>query len=212
MMIVVDVILKLKELLDTDVALMDNEEYSNLVDELGTSNKSQIKFINYVLSHKNLSAEDEYKIFMLLDEIYVLAKYEENYDVNELKKFYKWVLKIMFKKEFYNYSLCYVFSSLLVKMSKDIKQVFQDIIENMDIYNPLSIQIGICSMYYHYDFFQYKGLTEIFFNKILMSIDNNENNQGIIKDFNRFVKKALEIDEYKEYEIKFKPYFIDTKQ
>jgi hypothetical protein len=204
--IIVDVILKLKILLDTNVALVDDEEYSELVDELGSSSRSQKEFINYVLSHKSLSVEDEYKIFMLLSEIYTLAEYEENYDVNELKVLYKWVLKVMFKKEFYNYSLCYVFSDLLVKMSNDIKQVFQDIVENIDVYNPISVQIAICSMYGHYDYFQYKELTEKFLNKILIAIERNENNHGIIKDFKHFIIKRIKIEKYDQLEEKLKKY------
>ena len=43
--IIVDVILKLKVLLSTDVALVDDEKYSELVDELGTSSRSQTEFI-----------------------------------------------------------------------------------------------------------------------------------------------------------------------
>jgi hypothetical protein len=205
-MMIVDVILKLKELLDTDVALVDDEEYSELVDELGSSSKGQREFINYVLSHKSLSVQDEYKIFMLLDEIYMLEKHEENYDVSELKILYKWVLKVMFKKEFYNYSLCYMFSDLLVKMSKNTKQVFQDIIENIDVYVPVSVQIAICSMYGYHDFFKYKRLISVFLDKILIAIEKNEDNQGIIKDFDQFVMKRIKIGEYKKLEEKLKKY------
>ncbi len=198
--IIVDVILKLKVLLSTDVALVDDEKYSELVDELGTSSRSQTEFINYVLSHEILSAEDEYKIFMLLSEIYTLAEYEKNYNVDKLKILYEWVLKVMFKKEFYNYSLCYVFSDLLIKMSKNIKQVFQDIIEKIDVYNSVSVQIAICSMYGYYNFFEYKELTEKFLNKILIAIEKNVDNQGIIDDFNYFVMERINIGEYKQLE------------
>lgn len=204
-----DIIMRLNRYFETDVALMDDEEYHELVDELGTSAKNQKKFVNYVLQNK-FKVEDEYKIFMILVETYGFET-EDNYNIIYLNELYNWVLKVMFKKEFYDYSMCYRFSDLLVKISKNIKLVFQDIIQNIDIYSPISVQIAICSMYGFYDFFQYKKLTEIFLNKILMSIDNNEDNQGIIKDFNRFVKRVLKRDEYKEYEIKFIPYFIDIK-
>ena len=206
-----DVILKLKVLLDTDVASINDEEYSELVDELGTSNKSQKEFIDYVLSHNSLSVEDEYKIFMLLGEIYVLAKYEKSYDVNDLKILYEWVLKVMFKKEFYEYSMCYRFSDLLVKISKDVEKVYKDIIENINIHSPISVQIAICSMYGYYKFYEYKELTENFLDKILMAIDNNENNQGIIKDFNKFYKHILKLKEYSQYREKFKQYLIEPQ-
>ncbi|WP_253351600.1 hypothetical protein [Sebaldella sp. S0638] len=207
-----DVLLKLKVLLDTDVALMDDEEYSKLVEEIGTSNKSQKEFIDYVLSYESLNVEDEYKIFMLLREIYMLAKYQENYNVNNLKILYKWVLKVMFKKEFYDYSMCYKFSDLLVKISNNIKQVFQDIIEKIDVYNSISVQIAICSMYGYYNFFEYKELTEKFLNKILIAIEKNGDNQGIIDDFNYFVMERINIGEYKQLENISKPENLNSNK
>lgn len=201
------IITKLEKLLNTNLVLMDDNEYSELVDDLSTSNANQKKFINYILSNDTLTVDDEYKIFMLLSEAYGLEKFEESYELN-LMELYEWVLKLMFKKEFYNYSICYHFSDLLVKMSKNIKQVYGDIINMIDIYCPISVQIAICSMYGFYPFTEYKELTRTFFYKILMSIEKNENNKGIIEDANKFLKKTLKQEEYKEYGEKINKYKI----
>ncbi|MCP1226543.1 hypothetical protein [Sebaldella sp. S0638] len=198
-----DIITKLKILLDTSIVSMDDEKYFDLVDSLGTSNENQEKFINYIL-HNDLSVENEYKVFMLLREVY---GFEDEYDI-ELGKLYNWVLKIMFKKEFYDYSMCYRFSDLLVKMTKNDQKVYKDIIENVNIFNPLTVQIAICSMYGYYDYFQYKELTEIFLDKIFTSIKKNKDNQDIIKDFNRFMRRRIKIEDYKQYEVDFKMYAI----
>ena len=198
-----DIITKLKILLDTSIVSMDDEKYFDLVDSLGTSNENQEKFINYIL-HNDLSVENEYKVFMLLREVY---GFEDEYDI-ELGKLYNWVLKIMFKKEFYDYSMCYRFSDLLVKMTKNVQKVYKDIIENVNIFNPITVQIAICSMYGYYDYFQYKELTEIFLDKIFTSIKKNKDNQDIIKDFNRFMRRRIKTEDYKQYEVDFKMYVI----
>ena len=141
---------------------------------------------------------------MLLREVY---GFEDEYDI-ELGKLYNWVLKIMFKKEFYDYSMCYRFSDLLVKMTKNVQKVYKDIIENVNIFNPITVQIAICSMYGYYDYFQYKELTEIFLDKIFTSIKKNKDNQDIIKDFNRFMRRRIKTEDYKQYEVDFKMYVI----
>ena len=194
-----DIITKLKILLDTSIVSMDDEKYFELVDSLGTSNENQEKFINYIL-HNDLNVENQYKVFMLLREVY---GFEDEYDIN-LSELYNWVLKIMFKKEFYDYSMCYRFSDLLVKMTKNVQKVYKDIIENVNIFNPITVQIAICSMYGYYDYFQYKELTSVFLDKILIAIEKNENNQDIIKDFNHFIMKRIKIGEYEKLEEKFK--------
>ena len=197
-----DIIMRLKKYFNTDVALMDDEEYSNLVDELGTSVENQKKFINYVLQNK-FEVEDEYKIFMILVDVYGFEA-EDDFNIVYLNQLYNWVLKVMFKKEFYDYSMCYRFSDLLVKMTKNDQKVYKDIIENVNIFIPITVQIAICSMYGYYDYFQYKKLTEIFLNKIFASIKKNKDNQDIIKDFNRFIRKKIKIEDYKQFEVEFK--------
>ncbi|MCP1226765.1 hypothetical protein, partial [Sebaldella sp. S0638] len=169
-----DIIMRLKKYFNTDVALMDDEEYSDLVDDLGTSVENQKKFIDYVLQNK-FEVGDEYKIFMILVDVYGFEA-EDDFNIVYLNQLYNWVLKVMFKKEFYDYSMCYRFSDLLVKMTKNVQKVYKDIIENVNIFNPITVQIAICSMYGYYDYFQYKELTEIFLDKIFTSIKKNKDN------------------------------------
>ena len=166
-----DVIAKLNVLIETNFVDIDNEKYFELVNDLGYSIESQNKFINYVLQN-SLSIENEYKIFILLREVYGLEPYE-NYKLN-LMELYSWVLNLMFKEKLYDYSICYKFSDLLVMMSKNVKQVYMDIINMVDINQPISVQIAVCSMYGVHRFGNYKELTELFLDKILLSIEKNE--------------------------------------
>ena len=93
-------------------------------------------------------------------------------------------------------------------MSKNTEQVYRDIINMIDINKPISVQIAICSMYGVHKFYNYKELTEIFFDKILLSIERNENNKNIIEDINNFLKGFLKLKEYEKYKEKFIPYLI----
>lgn len=45
--------------------------------------------------------EEDYKVFSLIKEVYY-------FDIR-LNKLYNWILNLMFKKEFYGYSMCYKF-------------------------------------------------------------------------------------------------------
>ena len=203
------IIAKLKKYFNTDLVLVNDDEYFELVDELGTSLESQNEFISYILSNE-LNIENKYRIFTLLSEVYAF-ELVENYKLTRLYELYKWILKLMFEKEFYEYSMCYRFSDLLVKMSKNVEQVYKDIIESINIYSPISVQIAICSMYGYYKFYEHKELTEKFLNKILMAIENNEDNRGIIKDFNKFYKNIFKLKEYSQYREKFKQYLIEPQ-
>jgi hypothetical protein len=198
-----DIITKLNILFKTNLEAIDNDEYFELVNELGYSVESQKKFIDYIL-YNTLSIENKSKVFMLLREVYGLET-EENYNLN-LMELYNWVLNLMFKERFYNYSICYKFSDLLVMMSKNVEQVYRDIINMIDINKPISVQIAICSMYGVHKFYNYKELTEIFFDKILLSIERNENNKNIIEDINNFLRGFLKLKEYEKYKEKFSSY------
>ena len=195
-----DVITKLNILFETNFVDIDNEKYFELVNDLGYSIESQKKIIDYVLCN-TFSIENKYKIFMLLREVYGLET-EENYNLNFME-LYNWVLNLMFEERFYNYSVCYKFSDLLVMMSKDVKQVYTDIINMVDINRPITVQIAICSMYGVHKFYNYIELTESFFDKILLSIKENENNKGIVEDVRNFLRGFLNLKEYKEYKKKF---------
>ena len=95
-----DIIDKLKKYFNDRLEFIDDKEYDELVYNLGSSIVNREKISDYVLNNI-LSVEEDYKVFSLMKEVYY-------FDIR-LNKLYNWILNLMFKKEFYGYSMCYKF-------------------------------------------------------------------------------------------------------
>ena len=76
----------------------------------------------------------------------------------------------------------------LIEISENKEQVNNDIIENINIQTPVSVQITICSTYVCHDIFSNEELGNIFLNKIISSIEVNKDNHGIVSDRRTFLK------------------------
>jgi len=181
---------------------MDGLEYDKLIYMIAESKENQKYIIDY--AKKMEDGEKRVQgIIGIMRETYGLYSNEYNIDFSSL---YSWGLRQMFHPNFYDYSFSSRFSSFLVLTSGNRLKVFKDIINRMDVKNPLNVQIAICSTYGQ-NFFQYEEEGKQFLSKVLQAIEANTNNQQIIADFNWFLKKVFSYPEYKEYKKNFKKYF-----
>ena len=162
--------------------------YKELIDRLANDLENQNKLCNYVLD-KDLSNKDSYSILVILTELYNNQS-DEQYNLS-FELLYDWLLKKMFSKDLYDYSICYKFSRILVKIINNYRTVYSDIINSIKEDDQITVQIAICSTYsLTKEFFKYKDLTNLFIGKIFRSLQLNNNTQ-VIKDFKHFMIQSL---------------------
>lgn len=167
----------------------------DIVDFIYDSQDLQKVLVSYI--NKNIfTQQQKWEIFYLLREI------EYDQEKISLEGIYEWVLDLMFTKEFFDYSLSYKFAEVLIGIIDDEEKVYSDIIDKIDMNDPITLSIAIVSTY-GFMFNKHEKLTKKFLDIILKSLEHNINNSNIMRDFKHFMSFCLEEPAY----VKYKKYF-----
>ena len=169
---------------------ISSEEYCLLTDLIGKDKHSQQELCEWVINN-DLVDHEVYLFLILLMEIYEDEE-TEGY-VLEFKCLNEWLLGKMFSKDFYDYSICYKFTYLLLKINgNDYEGVYARIVGRTDEANAMTVKIAMCSTYgYTRNFFQYKKKTIEFISKIILCINKSDNSEQVFKDFETFMVGGL---------------------
>ncbi|MFR7592407.1 MAG: hypothetical protein ACLUVC_13275 [Longibaculum sp.] len=179
---------------------MEDDSYYDLLDNICSSKLNQKEIISYI--KKNiLTKEQKEKIFFLLSELYELPL--ENLHNLDFIELYEWLLNEMFDKKNYDYSNGYRFVHLLKHIKGNDKCVYNDVVNRINIDDPMSVRIAITSTYKN-DFYKYPDVMDLFFEKIIQSLKNKHKEKEIRNDFNNFLKEYLVMKNYKKYKTYFR--------
>lgn len=168
---------------------MDDSKYNEMIYLFASDKESQEFLIDYALS---LDIGDKLILAIrgIINEVYGL--YGDVYRI-EFQSLYSCFLEQMFSSALYEYSSCYKFSNLLIKIKGDKSVVYKDILTHMNPDEIITTQIAVCSMYglEMKSAYKNKVFMNEFLKKIVSTLQKNRDNMQLIKDFKHFMVEPL---------------------